>query len=910
MSKLRIYELAKELGVDNRVVINKATELGMQGKASHSNSLDPDEADKLRRAIIRQAIGVAPKSEVVTTRVDKVTGSSEAIVESRSGNVIRRRKAAPGGAAGSLSADEVAPQAVEVSAEPSEGAEVIEESEVFVATEAQEPVGGDPSPSLNDLGADLFKAVSAPPGEVQVEAVLAPQEEVVTEESSVVEQVVEPVVRVVEAEAPPPPVAVVTAPPPAQAAPVLKKPAIGPKVLGRIVLPVRKVIKPEVKKSAVPSAAIPVLVEEEDEFGKKTAKKRTKKREIARVDLVDYEGREGGRRGRSGSKSKRDEPQDKRLALDAAKIKPAKRVVRVSDTITVGELAKQMSLKASDLIAKLLEMGMMATINQALDQDTATILAQEFDFQVESTSFVEEDFLQEAGCDDVANLEPRAPVVTVMGHVDHGKTSLLDAIRNAAVAEKEAGGITQHIGAYRVSLPDGRWVTFIDTPGHAAFTSMRARGAQVTDIVILVVAADEGVMPQTIEAINHAKAAKVPIVVAMNKMDKPNANPDRIKQQLAEHGLNPEEWGGDTLYMPVSATKKTGIKELLESLLILSEMRELRANPHHRARGTVIEARQDKGRGSVATVLLQSGTLHVGDIFVCGPDYGRVRSMLDHTGEKLEAAGPSCPVGVTGFSNVPDAGDDFFVMESEAQAREVAQNRAEKSAAKEVRSLATGPISLEEFARRANNLTMEELNVVLKADVHGSVEAVRQALEKLSTDKVKVRVLHAAVGGVNESDLQLAVASKAIIVGFGVRGDPRAMQDAENAGIDVRFYRIIYELIDDVKKAMSGLLAPLRKEVSLGRVEVRDTFMVPKIGTIAGCFVTEGTIKRGGRVRLLRDSRVIHEGKMGSLRRFKDDVREVQSSYECGMSIEGYNDIKVGDVMEVFEIQEFAQSIE
>ncbi len=886
MSKLRIYELAKELGVENRVVIAKATELGMQGKASHSNSLDPDEADKLRRAILRQSVGVPSKSEVVTTRVDKTTGTAQAIVESRSGNVIRRRKAPPG--------------------PPSQGGEGVE-SGVAVAS-ASSSSGG-----LEEVQTNGHHQTAVIHAELPVEEAVEEAEETPPVEATPVSnaEVVDAPADEIEVEV----VESVPEAPPVQAAAAAtqvveaKKPAIGPKVLGKIALPQKKVVKQETKKGVVAGVSVIPIEDDEEEIGKKGAKKKTKKREINRFDLVDYEGRDS-RRTR-GSKSKVKEEQSEKKQADAAKTKQSKKVVEFNESITVGELAKQMSLKAGEVIAKLMELGMMATINQALDFDTASIVAQEFEFQVESTSFDETEILNDTASDDKSEGgKPRPPVVTVMGHVDHGKTSLLDSIRNASVATGEHGGITQHIGAYSVVLPDQRSITFIDTPGHAAFTSMRARGAQVTDIVILVVAADEGVMPQTVEAINHAKAAKVPIVVAMNKMDKPNSNPDKLKQQLAEHGLNPEEWGGDTMYMPVSALKKTGIKELLEALLLIAEMKELKANADRRAKGAIIEAKQDKGRGSVATVLIQTGTLRVGDIFVCGADFGKVRSMIDSHGEKLESAGPSCPVEITGFNGNPDAGDDFFVVESDSNAREVAQNRAEKKRAKEQRALATGPISLEEFARRANNLAMAELNVILKADVQGSAEAVRDSLEKLSTEKVKVRVLHANVGGVNESDVQLAIASKAIIVGFGVRAEPRALQDAELAGIDVRFYRIIYEVMDDVKKAMAGLLAPLKKEVPLGRAEVRNTFNASKIGTIAGCFVTDGLVRRSAHVRLLRDNRVIHEGKMGSLRRFKDDAREVTSGYECGIGIEGYNDIKVGDVIDVYEIEEVAQTID
>jgi translation initiation factor IF-2 len=684
---------------------------------------------------------------------------------------------------------------------------------------------------------------------------------------------------------------------------------VGPRILGRIELPQRRVIvKPTDAKRGIKGVtsakATPVSFDEEEGAGKKTALKKGRKREFSSSDLLDYSGRIAPRK-----KSKQLRHGDAHdSSSEADKPKFVKRVIELGDSITVGDLAKQMSLKSGEVIAKLLGLGVLATINHAIDKDTAQLVAEELGYEVKHTEFNEQDLIQDVVADEGGVLETRPPVVTVMGHVDHGKTSLLDRIRSASVAAKEAGGITQHIGAYSVKTDDGRSVTFIDTPGHAAFTAMRARGAQVTDIVIIVVAADDGVMPQTREAINHAQAAKVPIVVAINKMDKHDANPDRIKSQLAELGLQPEDWGGDTMFFPISALKGTGIKELLEGILVLADVQELKANANRRAKGTIIESRQDRGRGVVATVLIQAGNLSIGDIFVTGRESGRVRTMTDHRGEKLVTAGPSTPVEITGLSGMPQSGDDFLVMDSESDAREVAANRSLRYADKQ-RALAAGPISLEEFAKRANNQAAEELNVILKADVQGSVEAVRQSIEKLSGDKVKVRVLHAAVGGVNESDVQLAIASRAIIVGFGVRGEPRAMADAEQLGVQVRFYRVIYELLDDVKNAMVGLLAPIKEESGLGRVEVRETFTIPKVGTIAGCYVTGGMIRRNAFARLLRDSRVIHEGKMSSLRRFKDDVREVQAGFECGIGLEGFNDVKVGDVIEVFEIKEVAATL-
>jgi translation initiation factor IF-2 len=888
MSKIRIYELAKELGVDNKVVLSKSQELGFRGKSSHSHSLDADEADAVRRAIIRQALG-APKeinSEVVTTRVDKVTGATEAVVEKRSGNVIRRRRSNEGPEATPSSASMVSSQPVPVAYE-----------------EPIAPAAIAPTASLSSDGGAAREMVAPPEPEVAEEI------EEVQQPEPVQEEVVE-VAEVVEA----PPVQPEVAPQAVAPTPptIEPRPGIGPRILGRIELPVAR--KPVAKPTPDSRRPVPGAVKEaprevfdsEEESGKKKgAAKKGRKREISSVDLLDYRGREM-RRGKSRG---RDDDRRKGLLGDTEKQKVAKRVIELGDSITVGELAKQMTIKSGEVIAKLLGLGVMATINQAIDKDTAQIVADELGYEVKHVEFNEQDILQDVVEEDVTNLKPRAPVVTVMGHVDHGKTSLLDRIRSTSVAAKEAGGITQHIGAYRVITEDGRSITFIDTPGHAAFTAMRARGAQVTDIVILVVAADDGVMPQTREAINHAQAAKVPIIVAINKMDKPDANPDKVKTQLAEFGLQPEDWGGDTMFMPVSALKGDGIKELLESLLVLADVKELKANPDRRAKGTIIESRTDRGRGVVATVLVQAGTLKMGDIFISGAEYGRIRTMNDFRGEKLTEAGPSMPVEITGLNGMPESGDDFMVVDSEADAREVSSNRQEMKAQKE-RALASGPISLEEFAKRAGSKAAEELNVILKADVQGSEEAVKHSIEKLSGEKVKVRVLHSAVGGINESDVQLAVASRAIIVGFNVRGEPRALADAENLGIQIRFYRVIYELLDDVKNAMVGLLEPIRQESSLGRAEVRDTFTIPKIGTIAGCYITNGLVRRNANARLLRDNRVIHEGKMSSLRRFKDDAREVQAGFECGIGFESFNDVKIGDVIEVYEFKEIAPTLE
>jgi translation initiation factor IF-2 len=582
--------------------------------------------------------------------------------------------------------------------------------------------------------------------------------------------------------------------------------------------------------------------------------------------------------------------------------KAIKRIIRITESINVGELAKRMGIKANDLIKSLMKMGMMVTINHPLDFDTAVILASEYGYEVENVA-VDLDEILESVPDAPETLEKRPPVVTIMGHVDHGKTSLLDAIREANVIAGEAGGITQHIGAYDVELK-GRKITFLDTPGHEAFTAMRARGAKVTDIVILVVAADDGVMPQTREAINHSKAAGVPIVVAINKIDKPDAKPERVKQELMEFGLVASEWGGDATMVEVSAKKRLNLEELLEMVLLQADVMELKANPNKLAKGTIVEAKLDKGRGPVATVLVQEGTLKAGDYCVVGIHSGRVRAMQNERGEKVLEAGPSKPVEVVGLSGVPDAGDVFVAMKDEKQAKEIATLRQIKL--REVEMAKHTKLSLEDLYRKIQSGEVKDLNVIVKGDVQGSVEAVGESLRKLSTDAVRLNVIHSAVGAITETDVNLAAASNAIIIGFNVRPEVKAQSLAEKEGVDIRLYNIIYDAVEDVKKAMEGLLSPTFKEKYLGRSEVRELFSVPKIGTVAGCHVQDGKMLRNAQVRLLRDNVVIYEGKMSSLRRFKDDVKEVASGYECGIGLENYNDLKIGDIIEAFEMEKFA----
>ncbi len=603
-----------------------------------------------------------------------------------------------------------------------------------------------------------------------------------------------------------------------------------------------------------------------------------------------------------GQKKTQDNNKDK-LQKPAAKPAPKEEIiVSVPEAVTVGELAERMNKPAAELIKRLMLLGTMATINDILDFETASLVADDLGVKLEQEVIVtQEDILFNDVEDAAEDLKPRPPVVVVMGHVDHGKTSLLDSIRNTSVTAGEAGGITQHIGAYSVQV-NGRTITFLDTPGHEAFTAMRMRGAQVTDIAILVVAADDGIMPQTVEAINHAKAAGVTTIVAINKMDKAEANPDRVKQELVEYELVPEDWGGDTICVPISALRGEGIDELLEMVLLVADMKELKANPDRNAKGTVVESYLDKGRGPVATVLVQNGTLHIGDFIVAGTAFGRVRAMLDYKGKKIKAAGPSAPVEILGLSETPDGGDVFYVVENERMAKAVVAARKQKI--KDEQSISRQSVSLDDLFNQINEGNIQDLNIIIKADVQGSVEAVKQSLVKLSNEEVRVNVIHGAVGAVNESDVMLASASNAIIVGFNVRPTPGAMDSAHDKNVDVRLYRVIYQAIEEIEAAMKGMLAPEYREVVTGNAEVRQTFKVSGIGTIAGCYMKTGKIGRNSGVRIVRDGIVIHEGELSSLKRFKDDVKEVAEGFECGMSFEKFNDIKEGDIIEAFIMEE------
>ena len=627
-------------------------------------------------------------------------------------------------------------------------------------------------------------------------------------------------------------------------------------------------------------------------------RKKRKRKSVVEGDAL-YKNRGRKKRGRKDMRGNKGNFQKTQITTPKA----IKRRVKIDEAIELAELAKRMGIKANEMIAKLMTMGVMATVNQTIDFETASLVAAEFEFEVEKASFEEETLLQTVEVEESdADLVEAPPVVTIMGHVDHGKTSLLDVIRKSKITSGEAGGITQHIGAYNVETAQGGRITFLDTPGHAAFTAMRSRGAQVTDIVILVVAADDGVMPQTIEAINHSKAAKVPVVVAVNKMDKAGADPDRIYRELAEHDLLAEDWGGDIIFQKVSAKTGEGIDELLEMVLLQSEVLELKANPDKKASGYVVESRLDTGRGAVATVLVKQGTLKDGDPIVCGLHSGRIRAMIDDNGERVKDAGPSCPVEIVGLTGVPDAGDEFIAVASDKDAKQIAGHRMQKQRAKELAKKSRA--NMEKMFENLGSAEIKELRLIVKADVQGSIEALNDSLKDLAKEEVDVSIIHSAVGTINESDVSLAGVSDAMIIGFNVRPSSQIRRLAKDEGVDMRFYDIIYDVINDIKTALDGLMPSTFHENIIGRAEVRDTFVVPKVGTIAGCFIPEGKVVRGKKIRLLRDGIIKCDTDLSSLRRFKDDVKEVETGYECGIGLEKYNDIKVGDIIECYEVEE------
>jgi translation initiation factor IF-2 len=859
-AKIRVYELAKEVGLAPKDLVAKIRSLGVE-VGNHMSNLDGVDADRVRRAIERER--------------------QESLVEERLSDTVIRRRSRSAGAARPAPARAAAPSAA---ATPS----VLEAPPPALSPEMP-PVAAPASVSLRgepETSASVAEAHAPAVSEATPEEMPAVDEE------------------------------------PAGAAPAEVAPEAETEPMslpGDLVTPVPvpvKIPQPVVTGSAATGQFIqlPGLVSRESNVPKIEIKDRDEElRRMGRGSLISRG--PGGRDWRApGAPGQRPGgPPRKKVAMAGKKLKqtlittPAehKRVIRMGEAIGVADLAQKMGVKGNEVVKKLWALGMMGVnINQSVELDAASLIATEFGYQVESTAFNEEEVISEGQVDDnPEDLQPRAPVVTVMGHVDHGKTSLLDAIRKANVAEGEAGGITQHIGAYRVHTSHGD-VVFLDTPGHEAFTAMRARGAQMTDIVVIVVAAEEGPMPQTVEAIKHAQAAEVPILVAINKIDKPGANPAMVRTRLMEQQLVAEEMGGDTIFVEVSAKTKQGIDRLLEMLALQAEVLELKANPKKAAKGHVVEARLDRARGAIATVLVEEGTLHAGDLVVAGEAYGKLRAMLGDKGQTITEAPPSTPVELLGLDGVPDAGEIFNVVADEKSAKALVEHRREQRKRKEASS--TTRVSLENILDKIKEGEVKEVRIVLKADVQGSVEAISNALRNLSTPTVGVNVIAAAVGGITESDVTLAKASAAIVVGFNVRpaGKSRALADQE--GVDIKLYQIIYDAIDDVKKAMLGMLSPVTKEKILGRAEVRQVFHITKAGTVAGCTVVEGKVTRRSHVRLIRDSVVVHTGRLSSLRRFKEDASEVTHGYECGIGIENYGDVKEGDVIEAFEVESIA----
>lgn len=891
MSRVRIYELAKEAGLKSKELADKLIALGYPIK-SHSSTVDDDMAADIRRKVLGRATAEVTEKPIGVKK--KTT-----VVRKKKTTVVRRRSKAQ--------KEELARQA-----EEAELAETAERVETEVAARAE---GAEVTPAVEEVAAEQEeKPVEVvEPGETEQEGVEEAPTEAAAEES--IPEIAEPdTEKEIEKEKP-----------------VKEEPKRAKglaKVVGRVEIkveekrPVRRPrrparpARPKAGVSRAPAAVAADIGRAAAGKGKKKGKRvvavgsedaarQKKPGKAARKGRQRVDFSRGGdveyMRPRKRGRKKDSRRKGKSAPTPITESKAIKRRIKVFETISVGDLAKRMGIKANEIIGKLMGLGVMATVNQSLDLDTATLVATDFGYEVEQ-GMTEELGIAALQQEETGGEEqPRFPVVTVMGHVDHGKTSILDAIRKTDVAEGEAGGITQHIGAYHVKGPSGD-ITFVDTPGHAAFTEMRSRGAKVTDIVVLVVAADDGVMDQTKEAIAHAKAAEVPIVVAVNKIDKDNADPERVKRELGDFGLIPEDWGGDTIFCETSAKKGIGIEELLENIQLQAEILELSADATRKARGTIIEAQLHKGRGPVATVLVQEGTLRAGDHFVAGMFSGKVRSLVNDRGEQVSEAGPSMPVEVQGLSGVPQAGDEFVVVTDEKMAKSVSHARQLKARESELAS--ASKVSLDNLFEKMAEQEMKELRVILRADVQGTLQAFGQAAEKLSTDVIRVRVLHEGTGAITENDVHLAAASDAVIIGFNVRPSVKVKELAEREQVDIRSYDVIYHALEDIEKAMVGMLEPEFEERVIGTAEVRNIFTVPKVGTIAGCAVIDGKMERNARVRVLRESVVIYTGQIESLRRFKDDVKEVASGYECGIGVENYNDIKVGDTLEAFVLDE------
>jgi translation initiation factor IF-2 len=893
MAKTRVYELARDLNLTNQILLSKLNELDISVK-SHMSSLDDEAVAKVKTVIFgKKEVSIEEtrvKPTVIRRRKKKIplevvpeptADTAEISAEQEAAVEVVESKQAP---AEQASAGAV----VKKEATDEKPAEVPEKVDEKVVEEPAEEVDVKPAPETQE-------SQEAPADQVESPVTLKekkPKKVVKKSKKESAAKIIQLPVKPVE-KTPEKKVAALEKP----TGKVKRMPPRPPKT--KPVVPPPEILAKETKKKKSKQKYA-----EDIEGNKKFLKKKISFRKKSVIEgAALYDSGYRTRKPRKGAKGKAVATGQKTQITTA---KAIKRRIKIDDAIVLSELAKRMGIKSGEMIKTLMGMGVMATVNQSIDYDTAVLVAAEFDYEVERATFEEEEILRQK-TDAPEKLQERPPVVTIMGHVDHGKTSLLDVIRKTHVTQTEAGGITQHIGAYRVATDKGQ-IAFLDTPGHEAFTAMRARGAKVTDIVILVVAADDGVMPQTIEAINHAKAADVPIIVAINKIDKTNADPERVKRELAENGLTPEDWGGDTIFVQVSAKQEQGIDELLEMISLQSEVLELKANADKLAYGHVVEAKIDTGRGPVATVLVQDGTLRNGDPVVCGIHFGKIRALLDDKGVQVESAGPSIPVEILGLSGVPVAGDEMIALDDEKSARQVSMHRIQRQRSKELAQ--TNRVSLENLFEQMQQGDVKDLNIIIKADVHGSIEALTEALTKLSNEEVKVNVVHSATGTVTESDIPLAAVSNAIIFGFNVRPTTKVQAIANEENVDMRFYSVIYDVIKDVKGAMVGLMESTYEEHLLGSAEVRELFQIPKIGTIAGCHVTDGKIERRQKIRVVRDGVVFYEGKNSSLRRFKDDVKEVQAGYECGIGIEHFNDIKIGDVLECYYMEEIKPAIE